>query len=107
MINKHKRIQTTAGVVNNGGNKVWPSQQADDLYVQMPRMRRRKVFAEPGQKHSRWREERIPRPPKQGKKIKEAKVSRRQGGRPEGLRGRGTGQPLVGWQGFKAKSGVT
>lgn len=78
----------------------------------MPRMRRRKVFAEPGQKHSRWREERIQSPPRQGKKgqgkkRKEARVSRRQGGRPEGLGGEGTGQPLVGKRRLKVKRGVT
>ena len=73
----------------------------------MPRMRRRKVSAEPGQKHSRWREERIQSPPRQGKKRKEARVSRRQGGRPEGLGGEGTGQPLVSRPRLKVKRGMT
>lgn len=95
--NKHKEPKTTAGgemgpweqSVATSAGQGWLEKTPEQWIskVQMPRMRRRKAFAELGQSIPRWREERIQAPPRAGQEKKGG-----QGQQKAGREARGAGR---------------
>lgn len=124
MINKHKEPKqqqvwrTMVGIkvaTSAGDGVVRKDPGAGDLMSKMPRDEKYKGCRTGAKAFLGCEEERPKAPSQAGQERKEARVSRRQGGRPEGLGGDGTDNLLVAGGGLRqggegtdsSKSGVT